>query len=250
MDLLMVAAASGMRARMEALEMLANNLANAATPGYKLDRESYSLYVAQEAQEAALAGLAPDPVLAPVVQRNWIDFRQGTLVPTGNPTDLGISGPGFFVVKGPAGTLYTRNGAFMVSRDGLLVTREGYPVLGTGGQAIHLAGKGPVVVSPEGEVRQDGVVVGRLEVVDFAQPEGLTKYGHGYFRAASAQVAPAPATGYVIEQGKLESSNVSTPESAVRLIGILRQFEMLQRAVSLGAEMNRRAVEELAKVNP
>ena len=247
MDPLMMAAAAGMRSRMEALEMLANNLANAATAGFKLDRESYSLYVAPEALDPALAGEAPMPSLLPVIERHWTDFRQAPLVATGNPTDLAISGPGFFVVEGPNGPLYTRNGAFRWSAEGVLVTSEGYPVRAAGGARIRATGRGTFEVSPEGVLRQGGQVLGRLEIVRFAAPERLEKLGHSYFRSAEA---PAPATGYVIEQGKLENSNVSAPESAVRLIAVLRQFEMLQRAAMLGSEMNRRAVEELARVNP
>jgi flagellar basal-body rod protein FlgF len=247
MDPLMMAVAAGMRSRMEALEMLANNLANAATAGFKLDRESYSLYVAPEALDPALAGEAPMPSLLPVIERHWTDFRQAPLVATGNPTDLAISGPGFFVVEGPNGPLYTRNGAFRWSADGVLVTSEGYAVRAAGGARIRASGQGAFEVSPEGVLRQGGQVLGRLEIVRFAAPERLEKVGHSYFRSAEA---PAPASGFVIEQGKLENSNVSAPESAVRLIAVLRQFEMLQRAAMLGSEMNRRAVEELARVNP
>jgi len=249
MDPLTIAAASGMRARIEALEMLANNLANAATAGFKLDREAYSLYAAQEALEAAQAGLSPAASLAPVIEARWTDFRQGTLTATGNPLDLAISGPGFFVVEGPNGPLYTRNGAFRLSRDGVLETADGYAVRAAGGGQIRASAKGQIQVSPEGEVRQGGQSLGRLQIVSFPRPEGLAKFGHNYFRA-DARLSPAPAAGYSIEQGKLEASNVSTAESAVRLINILRQFEILQRAVSLGGEMNRRAVEELARVSP
>lgn len=250
MDPLTVAAASGMRARMEALEMLANNLANAATAGFKLDRESYSLYVAPEALEAAWGGLGRTPLLSPVIERHWTDFRQGALTPTGNPTDLAISGAGFFVVEGPHGPLYTRNGAFRLSPGGVLETGEGYAVRAADGGRIQASGNGPLEVSPAGEVRQGGQLLGRLEVVSFAQPEHLARLGHNYFRAADPRLAPAPASGYSIAQGKLESSNVAVAESAVRLISILRQFEMLQRAMTLGGEMNRRAIEELARVGP
>lgn len=247
MDPLMIAAAAGMRSRMEALEMLANNLANAATAGFKLDRESYSLYVAAEALDPALAGEAPLPGLLPVIERHWTDFRQGALVVTGNPTDLALSGPGFFVVEGPGGPLYTRNGAFRWSSSGVLVTVEGYPVRAAGGGQIRSTGSGALEVTPQGVVRQGGQAIGQLEIVSFAAPERLNKAGGSYFRSAEA---PAPASGYVVEQGKLENSNVSAAESAVRLIGVLRQFEMLQRAAMLGGEMNRRAIEELARVNP
>ncbi len=250
MDTLAIAAAAGMRARMEALEMLANNLANASTAGFKLDRESYSLYVAPEALDPALAGWSPAPSVLPLIERHWTDFRQGPLTPTGNPLDLAISGPGFFVVEGPSGPLYTRNGAFRLSRDGVLETAEGYAVRAVGGGRIRAAAGGSIEVTPAGEVRQRGQVLGQLEIADFTPAESLAKFGRNYFRPADPSLTPRAASGYTIEQGKLEGSNVGVAESAVRLINILRQFEMLQRAVALGGEMNRRAVEEVARVNP
>src|ERR1051326_3728537 len=100
MDALTSAAASGLRARMESLDMLANNLANADTGGYKIDREFYSLYAAPETA-------ANDPLTMPVIERPWTDFSQGTIRPTGNPLDFALAGKGFFRVDGPNGPLYT-----------------------------------------------------------------------------------------------------------------------------------------------
>jgi flagellar basal-body rod protein FlgF len=240
-----VAAASGMRARLESLEMLANNLANAATAGYKSDREFYSLYVSEE----ALASNQGELSTLPVIQSQWTDFTQGTLTPTGNSLDFALSGPGFFVADGPSGPLYTRNGGFRVSPAGVLTTGDGYAVGSLSGTPIRLEPGAPAEVSPEGTVRQAGQVMGQLAVVNFAQPAGLGKFGKNYFRALDAQAAPRPAQGVEVHQGKLESSNVAAPESAVRLINILRQFEMLQKAVTLGGEMGRRAIEEVARVN-
>lgn len=250
MDGLTAAAASGMRARLEALEMLANNLANAATAGYKTDRESYGLYAAPEAIEQAVAGSSPAPSTLPVIERHWTDFNQGTLTPTGSPLDLALSGRGFFVADGPKGALYTRNGSFRLSRAGVLTTSEGYPVRAAGGRQIQALGTGALEVSPDGEVRQDGQALGRLEIVDFERPGSIEKLGRNYFRPADPQRSPSAAAGTTVHQGKLENSNVGTAESAVRLINILRQFEMLQRAIALGGEMNRRAVEEVARPNP
>jgi len=250
MDPLMISAASGMRARMESLDMLANNLANAATAGYKTDREFYSLYMAPEALDAAQAGDSPMPSELPVIERHWTDFAQGNLTPTGNPLDVALGARGFFAVDGPGGTLYTRNGSFRLSATGLLTTPEGYAVRGAGGKPIQAQGTGPLEIAKDGSIRQDGVALGQLAVVDFDKPGGLEKAGRNYFRPADAQTKPAAAPEVEIQQGKLEASNVTTPETAVRLVSLLRQFEMLQKATMLGAEMSRRAVEEVARVNP
>ena len=225
---------------MESLDLLANNVANAATGGYKADREFYSLYTAPEA-----AGDAAQTM--PVIERPWVDHAQGTLHTTGNPLDLALSGKGFFAVNGPSGPLYTRNGNFRVAPDGKLVTGEGYAVRDPQGAPLTVAGRLPVDVAADGTITQDGNVIGKLEVVDFSNAAGLTKQGASYFRVNDPSLKPAPATA-TVEQGSLESSNTGSAESAVRLVGVMRQFEMLQRAVSLGAEMNRKAVEEVAKV--
>ncbi|MGQ9633795.1 MAG: flagellar hook-basal body protein [Bryobacteraceae bacterium] len=244
MDALTIAAASGLRARMESLDMLANNLANASTPGFKIDREFYSLYVSPDALDPL--SYNEYPATLPLIDRPWTDFRPGTIEVTGNPLDLAISGRGFFAVDGPAGPIYTRNGSFRLSPDGVLVTQAGYPVRRVGGGRIQAAGGAPLEVRADGTVYQDGAELGRIEIADFANLPDLRKLPAGYF-AAPPGVAPSPAAAQV-GQGRLESSNASVADGAVRLVSVLRQFEMLQKAVTLGAEMNRKAVEEVARV--
>lgn len=250
MDPLAIAVASGMRARLESLEMLANNLANVSTAGYKTDREFYSLYTAPEALESALDGFGSAPATLPVIQSHWTDFQQGTLTPTGNPLDLALSGKGFFAADAPTGTVYTRNGSFRLSPAGVLTTAEGYPLRTLERIPIQAQPGIPIEVSAEGVVRQGGQTLGTLLLVDFVQPASLSKYGKNSFRVVDPQAVPQAAAGVQVHQGKLESSNVGAPEAAVRLISILRQFEMLQKAMSLGGEMGRRAIEEVARVNP
>jgi flagellar basal-body rod protein FlgF len=242
MDALTGAAASGLRARMESLDMLANNLANTETGGYKTDREFYSLYVAPEA-----AGV-DSPTTMPVIERQWTDFSQGVIRPTGNPLDFALSGKGFFSVDGPNGPLYTRQGAFKLSSAGMLVTTEGYPVRLAGGRQLQTASQAPFEVSAAGDVSQEGQALGKLAVMNFADAGALSKQGSSYFRPGDPAVTPVAAAGVEVQQGKLEGSNVGTAESAVRLVGVMRQFEMLHKAISIGAEMNKKAVEEVARV--
>jgi flagellar basal-body rod protein FlgF len=235
-------AASGLRSRMESLEMLANNVANGSTGGYKADREFYSLYVAPEAQDT------DPPSTMPVIQRPWIDLSQGILHTTGNPLDMALSGSGFFSVAGPGGPLYTRNGNFRLAADGRLVTTEGYPVQDITSASLTLDSTRPVEITNDGTVQQDGRVIGQLAIADFPDTGGLAKQGSNYFRISNASLQPSAPSSTSVEQGKLEASNTGTAEAAVRLVSVMRQFEMLQKAVSLGAEMNRRAIEEVAKV--
>jgi len=243
MDALSIAAASGLRSRMETLDMLANNLANSTTGGFKLDREFYSLYVSSEAQASS-----PDPTTVPVIEKQWTDFSQGLLVNTGNNLDVALSGKGFFTATAPSGPLYTRNGSFRLSPAGVLMTAEGYPLVTPEGKKIQAPSSSPLEVTPDGEVLQDGQSLGKLHLVDFPENTAIVKQGNNYFHLADSRIKATPVTTARVEQGKIENSNVSPAETAVRLVSVMRQFEMLQKAVSLGSDMNRRAVEEVAKV--
>jgi flagellar basal-body rod protein FlgF len=241
MDPLAAMAASGMRSRMESLDLLANNIANASTGGYKADREFYSLYAASQADN--------DGSTMPVIERPYTDLSQGVLQPTGNSLDVALSGQGFFAVQGPSGPLFTRNGNFRLASDGKLISAEGYPVSGTGGAAISLPGTQPIEISSDGTVTQGGKTVGQLQMADFTSAAGLSKQGNNYFRAADPAGLVALPPGTTVEQGKLEASNSGTAESAVRLISIMRQFEMLQKAATMGGDMDKQAIEQVAKVN-
>src|ERR1700753_1410333 len=134
MDPLTSAAASGLRSNIQSLDMLANNLANVQTNGYKTDREFYDLYTSMD----AVNGGDYDPIKMPTIEKNWTDFSQGALQQTSNQLDFGISGDGFFKVTGPSGPLYTRNGSFRMSATGQLQTQDGYPVIGSNGNPIQL----------------------------------------------------------------------------------------------------------------
>jgi flagellar basal body rod protein FlgG len=229
---------------MESLDMLANNLANTETGGYKNDREFYSLYLAPEA-----AG-ADTPMTMPVVERQWTDFAQGVVRPTGNELDFALSGKGFFSVDGPSGPLYTRQGAFRMSTAGTLVTSEGYAVRLAGGKPVQAQSTLPLDVAPDGTLLQQGQPLGKLELVDFRDPAMLAKRGNNYYRTTDPAAVPVAAADLTVQQGKLESSNVGTAESAVRLVSVMRQFEMLHKAVSIGADMNKKGMEEVARVGP
>jgi flagellar basal-body rod protein FlgF len=224
---------------MESLDLLANNVANGATGGYKADREFYGLYASAESGSA---------LTMPVIERPWIDFSQGLIHPTGNPLDVAISGRGFFAVNGPNGPLYTRNGNFRLAADGRVVTPEGYAVRGAGGAPLVLQAGRAVDITPDGAIRQEGADIGRLEIVEFGSAAGIAKHGNNYFRVTEPALSPAAASTSAVEQGKLEGSNTGSAESAVRLVSVMRQFEMLQKAVNLGGEMNRAAIEQVARV--
>ena len=247
MDPLTSTAAGGLQARMDSLDMLANNLANTSTGGYKADHEFYSTYLAPELADSA------DPMnsVSPVIEKPWTDFTQGVLQPTGNATDLALSGAGFFAVNGPGGApIYTRNGSFHISSAGTLVTSEGYPVRLTNNQTLQVQSADPISVNPDGEIRQNDAVLGQLELVNFQSPSELTKMGSTYFRATNSKAGSVPADGATVSQGKLEGSNAGGAQGSVRLVTLMRHFDMLQRAIKIGSDMNRQVIEQVAKVGP
>jgi len=247
MDALLVGAASGMKARIESLEIVANNLANENSAGYKMDREAYRLYQAAEAAEGTDPDALPYPPVVPVIERHWTDYTQGVLSETNNPAHIAIQGEGFLTAAGPSGTLLTRNGALRLSASGGLETADGFAVLDDRGQPVRLLGDQPFVISELGEIRQQGTVVARLGVVSFPDRSSLQKREGTYF-AAPAEASAQPFTGRLL-QGRLEKSNGAPAESAVRIVTILREFEMLQRAILIGGEMGKKS-DEVARVNP
>ena len=220
---------------MESLEMLANNVANSTTVAFKADREFYGAYVT-EAMES------------PVIDKQWTDFSQGTLVTTGNPLDLAINGPGFFAVDSPTGPLYTRNGNFHIGPAGQIQTQDGSTlrVRTPDGRPLKLDPAKPVEIGVGGIIRQEGQTLGSIETFGIENANAISKRGNTYFQWLDA--APPKLSTAEIRQGAIENSNVPVAESAVRLVSVMRQFEMLQRAMSLGGDMNRR-IDEIAKVS-
>jgi flagellar basal body rod protein FlgG len=236
MDNLTIAAASGMRARMESLDLLAHNLANAGTTGFKADREIYRQSLDGE-----------DSPVTPIVEGRWTDFSQGALVATGRDFDFALHGPGWFAIKGPNGPLYTRDGSFHLSREGKILTREGYEVEIRTPQdkPFRADPRLPLDIASNGAITQQGETLGTIRVVEFASASHQKLEGN-YF--SFSEPRPIDAQNTAIERGRLEQANVAPAEMAVRLVNVMRQFEMLNRAISFGAEMNRRAIEEVARV--
>ena len=237
MDPLLISAASGMKSRMDSLDMLANNIANSGTVGFKSDREFYGLYESQ----------------LPVVQSQFTDFSQGSLVQTGNQLSLALSGPGMFALNSSNGTVFTRGGELQISKSNQLATADGHTLRNAldNGNPITVDPTLPINIAKDGTVNQAGQDIGRIEIDSpDSNPAALAKLGNSYFIQASgsAPAAKAAASTEVL-QGQLEQSNVPVAEAAVKLVGVMRQFEMLQKAMTMGSEMSKRAIEEVAKVS-
>jgi flagellar basal body rod protein FlgG len=232
-------ALSGLRTRADQLERLASDIANSGTAGYKAERSATE--AAERPSFADTLRSAVDVAPGPV----RVDFRPGTLGPTGRDLDLAIEGRGFFVVETPAGLRYTRNGHFERQSDGALTTADGFPVLGDNGP-LRL-GPGPIGVDDGGTVSAGGVTAGRLRIVDFDDKTLLGREEAARFRAPDG-VNPAAVAAPQIRTGSLEASNVSIVDRIATLTEVSRNFEALQRAVSLMMnDIDGRAISELGR---
>jgi flagellar basal-body rod protein FlgG len=245
MDNLTIAAASGLRSRMESLDLLANNLANTGTTGFKRDLEFYGTYASSDSNDPVHGG--PSSTL-PTIEKQWTDFSQGTLQVTGNPLDVALDGNGFLTVKGPSGPLYTRAGNLKVLATGELATSDSYPVLDTAGQTIPVAPNKPINILPDGTVQQSGQSISQLNIVSFKSNNALQKMGSTCFQNTDTKNPPVAAANVTVNQGKIEGSNVPVADAAMRLVGVMRQFEMLQKAIGVSNDMDTKTISEVARV--
>ena len=243
------AACAGLRAQSQALEVAGHNLANLNTAGFRGQQTTFqSLVAASGPTVPNMLNLATNNF--GVLEGTHLDTTAGSLQPTGNPLDVGIEGSGFFAIWTARGTRYTRNGSFQVSSSGQLVTAAGDLVLGDpalkdkGGISVPA---GAVSIASDGTLSVNGAVAGSLQLVEFAAGTKLTSEGGTLIAAPEGSAMPAQQSA--LKQGALEASNVNSITSVVTLIGVQRQAEMLQRALSLfDTEFNHIAATDLAKV--
>lgn len=223
-----VAAASAIDVAQRRHDLIAENVANAATTGFKRRLGSFKPFDETLARQL---GRIPAPSESDVAY----DFSPGELRHTGAELDVALDGPGFFAIQTSSGPRYTRNGAFSVSGTGELVTRSGALVLGTSGPIRLNSPGGAPTVAKGGEVLQDGAVIGTLRVVDFADKRVLRGDGGSFTAAgplATEQRVPTP-----VRQGYLESSNVSSIEELVEMIVNMRSLEASHKALLLRTQL-------------
>jgi len=232
--------ASGTVSALLRLDAIANNLANASTPGYKAER-----YI-QQASSTANASPSQTAVPTPINRGHLeTDFAQGSIQPTGNPLDVAISGPGFFVVNAPQGERLTRRGSFSIDAEGYLTTTDGMRVQGDGGDLQ--IGKGRAEIATDGTLRVDQVTVGKLRIVAVPDPRALRREGGTLFDTAGQVKADALPGAVYLDQGAIESSNVSPVESLVGLIDTMRGFDAYMHAASRIDEVQQRTIDDVGK---
>jgi flagellar basal-body rod protein FlgF len=246
MDSGFYAACAALMARSQALDLVANNLANTSTPGFRGQHNIFRSFLATASGHHG-SGLNQAVNDFGISGGSQMDLTEGNLEHTGNDLDFGVQGPGFFQIQTANGPVYTRNGNFQVSTQGQLMTAQGDPVMGEQG-VIRILG-GPVTVSADGTISVKGAVAGKIKLVEFPPGTAMESVGKTYYSAPKNTGTPAKQSTMV--QGSLESSNVNPVAGAVELVAVQRYAEMMQRALSMfHTEFNRIATEDLPKVNP
>jgi flagellar basal-body rod protein FlgF len=226
------------------MDIIANNIANMDTTGFKVE----SLLKRQEPGAPARTEGGPRPVKFVAADGVARDFRQGALTMTGAPFDMAIEGQGFFQVQTPEGPRFTRDGRFTTDPNGRLVTQAGQPVLDAGGGEILVdLEKGPVSIGLDGTMTQGDEQVGKLGMFDFANAGALAKAGDNLFRNVS-NLQPQPAEAARLRQGMLEGSNVKPVLEITRMVEVSRAYEQTAKMMESEADLSRRAVERLGRV--
>jgi len=231
-------ALSGLRARVDALDRLATDIANVGTAGYKGERDT----------TVAAERFSFDRSLQSAIDTahggRRLDMTDGAIALTGRPLDVALDGEGFFVVDTPHGQRYTRNGHFTIDANRKLVTEDGLDVMGEGGPITM--GEGAIRVDADGSIWAGDSKAGRLSVVKFADPGQLRRDSGSRLRAINQEAEPVEAPA--IRAGSLEQSNVSVAERLAELTTVARGFEALQRSISmLMNDVDGRAIDNLGR---
>ncbi|MBN1916599.1 MAG: flagellar basal-body rod protein FlgF [Verrucomicrobia bacterium] len=231
------AVGGAMRTYADRNDIIANNLANASTPGFKKESvhvEPFDVLFARVTQPVGDSEGLVQPPLGRLRAEVITVHTQGPLRETGGAFDLAIDGDGFFRVRSPEGTRYTRDGSFHLDAGGRLVTADGYGLLGDGGAPITIstAEGGDVAIAPDGTISINGARSGRITLADFEQPYPLRKAGQNLYETTSEDAVELTVSSPIV-QGSIEMSNVNVVEEMVGLIGNYRDYEMAQKMARL-----------------
>lgn len=233
------------------LDVVANNIANVNTTGFKADQSLFQEYLMPGAREDNFVGR--DRRESYVQDRGtYRDVSQGAAQETKNPLDLAIQGNGFLVVQTAAGERYTRDGGLQLNNQGQLVTEEGDQVLGTAGPIVFQPTDHDVNIAPDGTVTvQEGnnrtdALRGKLRLVSFADAQQLLKQGSNLYAAADG--AAQPDLKSTLEQGYLEKSNVNAVAEMSHMIEVTRAYTQIATMLNQESDLHKTAIEQLANV--
>ena len=235
-------ALSAQRVLRTRMDLIANNIANVTTTGFKAE----ALIPEKVSDRPAVATDKPSDIRFVDGWALQRDMRAGPMQRTGNAFDLAIDGEGFFAVRNGAETLYTRDGRFSPTAEGLLVDREGRPVLDDAGQEIIVdPAAAPPTITEDGTLSQAGAVIGRIGVSSFATPGALERVGDNLWRQTVD--APQAAEAARVRQGFLEGSNVAAVLELTRMLDTSRAYERATRIVRDADQLRSRALDRLGR---
>jgi flagellar basal-body rod protein FlgF/flagellar basal-body rod protein FlgG len=233
-------------ARTDALDTIANNLANSSTSGFRGRQTTFGSVLAGSGQQLA-SQLNVVTNSYGLLGNSHLDMQPGSLQHTGNELDLAIDGPGFLSVQTANGTAYTRNGSLQVSTKGQLVTATGDAVLGVNGP-INIPSGSPITISPDGTVSAQGAIAGKLKIVEFKSTADPQAMGSSYYTAPATDVVDSPMSN--VRQGMIESSNVNPVTSVVELINAQRALEGMRHALTMiDSEIDKTAAQDLPRIS-
>jgi flagellar basal-body rod protein FlgF len=234
------------------MDVVANNVANVNTNGYKADKSLFAEYLKSGAHEDNFIG--KDRAVSYVQDfGTFKDFSQGPTEQTKNPLDVAIDGSGFLAVQTPAGERYTRDGGLHINNQGQLVTAAGNSVLGSNGPIVFQQTDHDISIAPDGTVTvQEGInridsVRGKLRVVSFAQAQALLKEGSNLYSAGTGAAAQ-PDLNSKVRQGFVEKSNVNSVSEMSRMIEVTRTYTQIATLLQQQSDLHKSAIEKLADV--
>jgi flagellar basal-body rod protein FlgF len=237
------------------LDVVANNIANVNTTGFKADGAVFAEFLQTRANAEQFT--SPDRRMSLVQDRmSWHDMSQGTVQQTGGPLDVAIDGAGMLVVQTARGERYTRNGALQINNLGELVTTAGDKVMGDNGPIVLQSTDRDVVISKTGTIKvREGQSLnsdstrGKLRLVTFANPQQLRKEGASTFAAPDGvQPVPLPEANTHIVQGAIEKSNVRPVVEMTRMIELTRAYTQVAAMLQQQGDLRKNSIQQLAEV--
>ncbi|MEJ6950243.1 flagellar basal-body rod protein FlgF [Natronospora cellulosivora (SeqCode)] len=239
--------ASGMKVNQERLNITANNLANVDTNGFKRDESVQRSFREElvykiEGNKATPLGRAGAGVM---LESTYTQHQQAPLRKTGNQLDIAIEGSGFFVIDTPDGLRYTRDGSFTINNEGIIVTHQGYPVLGEGGPLETISDR-DITIDNNGQIHLEEMLGDSFQIVDFAEANLLEKVGDNLYQA-NEEIEEIEAN-YQLRQGYLENSNVNIVQEMVNMIQVTRHYEANQKVITTMDNILDQAVNSIARL--
>lgn len=246
MDSGLYAACTALMARTDALDTIANNLANSSTGGFRGRHNTFGSVLAGHGQHYNSV-LNQDTNSFGLLGGSRVDLQPGSLERTNGELDLGIDGPGFLAVQSAQGIAYTRAGSLQVSTKGVLTTSAGDPVLGTKGP-ITLPHGAAITISADGTISANGAIAGKLKVVEFTPTADPQSRGATYYTVPQNDVIDSPNSS--VRQGMLEGSNVNPVSCVIELINAQRATEGIRHALTMiDSEIDKTAAQDLPRVS-